>query len=69
LLSSPEPEIAIPAKGPVHCIEISGNDMMWSDDEPIEGDLPGVPVGVVHLLNQTNMSTIPIKVSTDCFDV
>ena len=56
------PEISIPARGPVNAIEVNGNNIMWSDEEPQDNDAPGVPVAVVHLLNTTNMSTIAIKV-------
>jgi hypothetical protein len=56
------PEATIPARGPVNCISVSGNNIMWSDEEPQENDAPGVPVAVIHLLNTTNMTTVPIKV-------
>ena len=59
-----QPEFVIPTKGPVQCIEVSGGStILYSDDEPLqEGDNPSNAVAIVHLLNQSNMTTIPILV-------
>jgi hypothetical protein len=58
-----QPEFIIPTKGAVQCIEVSGGStILYSADEPLEGDSPSNAVAIVHLLNQSNMTTIPILV-------
>lgn len=37
------------AKGPVQAVEVSGNNIMWADDEPVEGDPIDLAVSVVNL--------------------
>jgi WD40 repeat protein len=37
-----DPEFTIPARGPVQSIEVSGSNIMWSNDESLDGDRPGV---------------------------
>jgi hypothetical protein len=49
--------------GEVRHISISGNTIMWSSDEALPGELPGVPVGMVYMLDPSTMATLPIKVS------
>ena len=57
-----DPEHTIPAKGPVQALQVNGNNIMWADDEAVEGDAPGVPVAMVHLLNTADMTTVSLKV-------
>lgn len=54
---------SIPTTGAVEHIEVSGTTIMWSVDEPISPELPDNTVGMVYLLNSTDMSTVAIKVS------
>ena len=64
-LSSKDPslEATIPATGKVEHILVDGNTIMWSTDEQISPDKPGITVGMVYLLsNPADMSTIAIKV-------
>lgn len=35
---------------------------MWSAEEPLVGDAPGIPVGVVYMFDPLNLSTLAIKV-------
>lgn len=49
--------------GEVRRICISGNYIMWAADESLPGELPGVPVGMVHMLDPQTMTTLPLKVS------
>ena len=46
-------------------VTVGGTVIMWSADEPLPGDAPGVPVGMVHLLNTANFTTLPIKVRSN----
>ena len=55
---------SIPTTGAVEHIEVSGTTIMWSVDEPISPELPDNTVGMVYLLNSTDMSTVAIKVNT-----
>jgi hypothetical protein len=57
-----EPEFTIPTKGPVQCIEAANGTVLYSADEPAKDEAPDVPIGMVNVLNQANMTTIPIQV-------
>jgi len=57
-----QPELVIPTKGPVQCVEGSNGSILFAADEPIDGDSPDVPQGVVNLLIPGQQNTIPIKV-------
>jgi hypothetical protein len=47
---SQEAEYTLPTRGPVQCIEVSGNTLLYSADEPLEGESAGVPIGMVNLV-------------------
>ena len=36
---------------------------MWSAEEGLPGDAPGLPVGVVYMFDPSNLTALPIKVS------
>ena len=55
-----------PGAGLVKCIVCaSGGTIMWSSDESLPGDAPGVPVGMLHLLNPTTYATLAVKVGSN----
>ena len=58
----PQQDISIPVPGKVEHLEISGNVIMWSVDEPLNKDQPELVVGTVYLFNPNDMTTLPIKV-------
>ena len=61
----PEQDVqSLPTTGVVEHIEVSGSSILWSVDEPISPELPDNTVGMVYLLNTTDMSSIAIKVCT-----
>lgn len=65
--AAPQQEAEIPATGLIAHIDVnsSNNNIMWSTDEPLSPDQPNVLVGVVHLCNTQNLTTVPIKRSTE----
>ncbi len=56
-------EATIPTAGRVKHLEVLGDNIMFSVDEPIYPDQADITVGTVHLLNKADMTTIPLKVS------
>lgn len=62
----PEQDVqSLPTTGVVEHIEVSGSSILWSVDEPISPELPDNTVGMVYLLNTTDMSSIAIKRSEE----
>lgn len=55
-------ETGINTTGKVRHIEVVGDTVMWSVDELVAADQPDLTVGTVYLLNNADMSSIPIKV-------
>lgn len=58
----PTQEVSIPATGKVEHIEVTGNTIMWSVDEPLNADQPDLTVGMVYLFNPADMTSLPLKV-------
>lgn len=48
--------------GLVRHICVQGSTIMWSAEEPLVGDAPGIPVGIVYMFDPLNLSTLAIKV-------
>ena len=46
----------------MQCIEVKDSTIMWSADESLPDDQPGLPVGIVSLFNKDSMVALPIKV-------
>jgi len=54
-----------PGAGPVKRIVCANGNILWSADEPLAGEAPGlpaIPVGMVYLLNPTTYATLAVKV-------
>jgi hypothetical protein len=50
--------------GKVTHLEVKDSTILWAVDEPVSPEtMPHVTVGTVYLLNSSDMSTIPVKVS------
>lgn len=70
-ISTGEPvlETSLPAAGPVQRIRVSDSTVMYSVDEPSLPPASGaqdlIPCGVIHLLNPSTGTTIPIKKTED----
>jgi WD40 repeat protein len=58
-------EMTKATKGPVPEIQVNGTTIMWSVDEPLEGDGPGVPVGVTYLFDAASGNTLPLTRAAD----
>jgi WD40 repeat protein len=56
----PSQDMVKSTNGTVGHVEVNGSTIMWSVDESLMGDAPGVPVGVVHLLDVNTGTTLPI---------
>ena len=61
----PSQEMVLKTAGTVGHVEVNGSNIMWSVDETLPGDAPGVPVGVVHLLDVGTGTTLPIHRSVE----
>lgn len=63
-LSTTSQEADIPVTGHVTHIDVNGGQIMWATDEPLNAEQPELNVGVVHLCNTTNLTTVPVKVKS-----
>ena len=61
----PSADMALNTAGGVTKVEVNGPTIMWATEEPLPGDGPGVPVGMVHLLDIASQNTLPIKRSNE----
>lgn len=61
----PSQEMSKETAGVVGDIEVDGTTIMWAVDEPLQGDAPGIPVGMVHLLDNNTGTTLPIHRSAE----
>lgn len=53
------------AKGPVQCVEVAGGAVLHSADEQLDGDLPGVSIGMVRMLLPASGDNKPIQVQKE----
>lgn len=42
---------------------------MWSAEETLAGDAPGLPIGMVYMFDPANLSALPLKVSISLSNV
>lgn len=61
----PSPEFTMNTAGAVTNVQVNGPTIMWAVEEPLPGDAPGVPIGMVHLLDVASQTTLPIKRSNE----
>jgi WD40 repeat protein len=61
----PSTDMVMNTNGAVTHTEVNWSNIMWSIEEPLAGDAPGVPVGMVHLLDIGSQTTLPVKRSED----
>ena len=61
----PTQEMVKETAGTIGTIAVDGTTIMWAVDEPLAGDAPGIPVGMVHLLDNNTGTTMPIHKSAD----
>ena len=48
--------------GLIRHISVNGSSIMWSAEETLPGDVPGIPVGMVYMFDPANLTTLAIKV-------
>ena len=58
-------ELTKETKGPVAEIQVNGSTIMWSVDETLAGDGPGIPVGVTQLFDAASGNTLPLTRSPE----
>lgn len=61
----PSAEATLQTSGRVTHVEVKDSTVLWAVDEPVAPDQPEPTVGTVHLLNNNDLSTIPVKRSDD----
>jgi hypothetical protein len=55
--------------GLVRHICVNGSNIMWSAEETLAGDAPGLPIGMVYMFDPANLSALPLKVSVSLLNV
>jgi len=59
----PSEEGSISTRGKVTHVEVNGSTIMWAADEPVNPEQSDqLFVGVIHLFNPVDNSTLPLKV-------
>lgn len=49
--------------GLVRHICVNGSNIMWSAEDSLVGDAPGLPIGMVYMFDPANLSALPLKVT------
>lgn len=49
--------------GLIRHICVNGSSIMWSAEETLAGEVPGIPIGMVYMFDPANLTTLAIKVT------